>query len=320
MAWADDPFNNDPNEGVEWRSLLALRADPVTGAAPYNRPANWDTDGDGMPDWWEIEHGLNSNVPDNNGDYDHSGFNNLEKYLNEIAAWPAPGPVIFTGAHNNRYAEIFNWQVNGVVLNINGTNVTTASLWLPSRFDTAVINNAAVTVDSVGQHAGILCLTNNAELDITNGWLKIDNALNIGTGCTVAVSSATLEVDNNLVNNGTLRLTGTAALTAVGGFTNNGLLDIMTWTGTLPPGFVNNGTVLDRSAIQITSTAVNGPDVQVAIQGYTGHGYQLQYRDSLSNGTWQNVGVSVAGANAPIVLTHTGGATAQQRFYRVAVN
>jgi hypothetical protein len=320
MAWADDPFNNDPNEGVEWRSLLALRADPVTGAAPYSRAANWDTDGDGMPDWWEIEHGLNSNVPDNNGDYDHSGFNNLEKYLNEIAAWPAPGPVIFTGAHNNRYAEIFNWQVNGVVLNINGTNVTTASLWLPSRFDTAVINNATVTVDSVGQHAGILCLTNNAELDITNGWLKIDNALNIGTGCTVAVSSATLEVDNNLVNNGTLRLTGTAALTAVGGFTNNGLLDIMTWTGTLPPGFVNNGTVLDRSAIQITSTAVNGPDVQVAIQGYTGHSYQLQYRDSLSNGTWQNVGVSVAGANAPIVLTHTGGATAQQRFYRVAVN
>jgi hypothetical protein len=58
----------------------------------------------------------------------------------------------------------------------------------------------------------------------------------------------------------------------------------------------------------------------VAIQGYTGHSYQLQYRDSLSNGTWQNVGVSVAGANAPIVLTHTGGATAQQRFYRVAVN
>ena len=60
ISWADDPFNDDPNEGVEWRELLALRADPVTGAAPFNRPANWDTDGDGMPDWWELERGLES--------------------------------------------------------------------------------------------------------------------------------------------------------------------------------------------------------------------------------------------------------------------
>jgi hypothetical protein len=40
-AWADDPFNPDPNEGVEWRAMLAKRADPVTGAAPYARPADW---------------------------------------------------------------------------------------------------------------------------------------------------------------------------------------------------------------------------------------------------------------------------------------
>jgi hypothetical protein len=206
------------------------------------------------------------------------------------------------------------------VVNISGTNVTTASLWLPSRYDKALINNATVVLDAVGQHAGILCLTNNAELDITNGWLKIANALNIGAGCTVAVSSATLEADTNLVNNGTLSLTGSAALAVPGNFTNNGLLDIMTWAGTLPPGLINHGAILDRSAIRVTSTAVNGPDVQVTIQGYTGHSYQLQYRDDLSIGNWQNVGVSVMGANAPIVLTHIGGAAARQRFYHVSVN
>ena len=320
-AWADDPFDDDPNEGVEWRSLLALRADPVTGAAPFNRPANWDTDGDGMPDWWEIEHGLNPNVPDGNGDYDNSGYSNLQKYLNEIAAWPAPNVIAFTGANNNRYAEIFNWQVSGVTVNIGGTNMTTSSLWQPSRFDTAVINNTTVVVDAVGQHAGTLCLTNYATLNITNGWLKIANQLKIGTNCTVAVIlTGDLEVDANLVNNGTLRLTGQASLNVSGTFTNNGLLDIMTWTGTLPAGFVNHGTVLDRSSIRVTSAAANGPDIQVTIPGYTGHNYQLQYRDSLSNGTWQNTGVPVAGANTPIILTHTGGATAQQRFYRVAVD
>ena len=58
-AWADDPFNSDPNEGVEWRQMLSLRADTTTGAAPFNRPANWDTDADGMPDTWEKAHSLN---------------------------------------------------------------------------------------------------------------------------------------------------------------------------------------------------------------------------------------------------------------------
>ncbi|MCS7033370.1 MAG: hypothetical protein NZ561_05160, partial [Phycisphaerae bacterium] len=55
-AWADDPFNNDPNEGVEWR---ALRSAPTTF-----RDANWDADGDGMPGHWEAQLGLNPAVAD----------------------------------------------------------------------------------------------------------------------------------------------------------------------------------------------------------------------------------------------------------------
>jgi hypothetical protein len=310
IAWADDPFNDDPTEGVEWRSLLALRADTVTGAAPFNRPAGWDTDGDGMPDNWEIEHGLNPYVPDGNGDFDNDGFSNLEKYLHDIAAWPAPSDILFTGANNNRYAEIFNWQVSGVVININGTNVTTSSKWQPSQYDTAVISNATVVVDAVGQHAGTLRLTNNAELNITGGWLKA-GSLAIGSGCTLAVQSA-----------GTLRLTGSGSITLAGGgtFTNAGTLDIMTWSGTLPAGFVNIGTVLDRSLIRVDSVELNGSDFKVKIQGYRGHNYQLQYRDDLPGGTWTNIGAPVAGADALITFTHTSGATAQQRFYRVAVD
>jgi hypothetical protein len=41
-----------------------------------------DTDGDGMPDWWEIAHGLNPNDPsDANRDDDGTGFTNLQEYL-----------------------------------------------------------------------------------------------------------------------------------------------------------------------------------------------------------------------------------------------
>jgi hypothetical protein len=54
------------------------------------RPAGWDTDNDGLPDWWELIKGFNPNSPpsdfsDSNGDPDGDEFTNLEDYLNWMA-------------------------------------------------------------------------------------------------------------------------------------------------------------------------------------------------------------------------------------------
>jgi hypothetical protein len=323
IAWADDPFNPDPNEGVEWRSLLALRADPITGAAPLSRPANWDTDGDGMPDYWELEHGLNPNDPsDRNGDYSGDGYSNLEKYLNELAAWPAPRPVYFTGDKNRRYEEVFNWRVFGIPLNItNYGTITTFSFWQPSRYDTAIITNGTVSVGSVGQYAGNLFVTNGAVLNITNGWLRVADTLRIAAGCTNSIArTGALIVSNSLVNNGVLRLTGRASLITYGTFTNNGTLDIMSWRGVLPPGFVNNGTILDHSLTSLSSPAVVGSDFHVSIQGYIGHTYQLQGSDELASGQWHSVGATASGNDALLLLADAGGANAPQKFYRVLID
>jgi hypothetical protein len=98
-----------------YRTVLArvgasLRRDPVdariveevrTGTATYgdgiissqtdvggwpeleSLPAPADSDGDGMPDWWELKHGLDPNDPsDTNGDLNGSGYTNIEEYLN----------------------------------------------------------------------------------------------------------------------------------------------------------------------------------------------------------------------------------------------
>lgn len=46
------------------------------------RPANYDTDQDGMPDWWEKANGLNPDMADNNKDEDRDGYTALEDYLN----------------------------------------------------------------------------------------------------------------------------------------------------------------------------------------------------------------------------------------------
>jgi hypothetical protein len=55
------------------------------------RPANFDTDHDGLPDWWETIKGFNINSPtnnfsDSNGDPDGDEYTNLEDYLNWMAA------------------------------------------------------------------------------------------------------------------------------------------------------------------------------------------------------------------------------------------
>lgn len=49
------------------------------------RPADWDTDHDGMPDSWEKVHGLNpKDASDGNADLNGDGYTNLEKYLNSL--------------------------------------------------------------------------------------------------------------------------------------------------------------------------------------------------------------------------------------------
>jgi hypothetical protein len=48
---------------------------------------SYDNDHDGMSNSWEIAKGLNPDDPsDRNGDYDNTGYTNLEKYLNELVA------------------------------------------------------------------------------------------------------------------------------------------------------------------------------------------------------------------------------------------
>ena len=51
------------------------------------RAADYDTDRDGMPDWWERTTGSDPATPDHNGDLDHNGYTNLEDFL-EVMAHP----------------------------------------------------------------------------------------------------------------------------------------------------------------------------------------------------------------------------------------
>lgn len=64
--------------------VLVLAVAQVSGQHPLKA----DTDGDGMPDGWEVEHGLNpDDAADASLDYNHNGLTNLEEYKRDYDPW-----------------------------------------------------------------------------------------------------------------------------------------------------------------------------------------------------------------------------------------
>lgn len=104
------------------------------------RDANWDTDQDGMPDWWEEARG----VSDANA-YDNDGYTNLEEYLNWMAephfTLKAGESVTidmkkyFAGYANNPYYEIEtqNGQMSYADGDKDGEYVFTADESMPNK-------------------------------------------------------------------------------------------------------------------------------------------------------------------------------------------
>jgi len=234
VAWADNP--SDPNDGAEWN---ALKSAPL-----QTRPAGWDTDGDGMPDAWEATLGLDPTVANNNGDFDTDGYTDLEEYLQELTAWPAPKAAVFTGG-TGRYAVHTSWD----------------TAWQPSRFDTVHVNSGTVTVDAVGQHGGTLVLSATAApgqapaLAIAAGGLRL--AGNLVIGATTGSSSRVELSGGSLVVSGTIT-TGSAG----GMFTLSG--------GTLAAGAVDLTRLRSGTGPATGSLSIGGATIAPGTAGTAG--------------------------------------------------
>ena len=165
---------------------------------------------------------------------------------------------------------------------------------------------ATITLDSLAGVAGSTVALTGTNLVITGNHHA-------------ATFAGTITGSGTLTNTGTLRLVGDATLGFTGTLTNNGVLDIMTWNGTLPASFVNNGIVLDRSNVRLNSFVKSGDAFTFGITGFTGHNYQLQRADDLA-GTWQNTGSAQPGTGAGLIFTDPVRADMPRRFYRIAVS
>jgi hypothetical protein len=72
-------IDTEEDEGCEGFDLEKL------GLTTESRADDWDTDGDGIPDWFEELTGTNASAANNNEDRDGDYYTDLEEYLNWIA-------------------------------------------------------------------------------------------------------------------------------------------------------------------------------------------------------------------------------------------
>src|SRR5262249_16893194 len=88
--------------------------------------------------------------------------------------------------------------------------------------------------------------TKNVQL-AAGATLDLNTTLTLPGGSNSTLSGS-ITGTGSLVNNGTLHLLGTGTLPAGMSLVNNGTFDISLWSGTLPSGFVNHGTLIGDSA------------------------------------------------------------------------
>lgn len=242
-----------PQASVRNQSGMMLTTEADVGGLPtlpvVVRAADWDVDNDGMPGWWEEKHGLDPNVANNNADFDNDLYTDLEEYINEVGAFPAPTDIVFDGSLSTRYARTENWDIN----------------WQPSHFDTAVIASGTAVVDAVGQHAGTIKVAPQsgqvAVLNISSGWLEVANSLEIAT--------AGADGDVNL-SGGKLRV-GTMNKGAGGNFNFSGgtlaadlvLFDLVNNGGTIAPGDSPGMTQVDGNL------TINSGILEIELGGLT---------------------------------------------------
>ena len=206
--------NTSPPNGVAAAAPNAAELAALLAAPTTTRPIGFDSDNDGIPDDWELAHGLNPHsAADNRLDFDGDGYVNVIEYINEVGEFPAPAPIVFNGATNSRYAQIANWRTDD-------GGITAGANWQPSKYDVAVVSSGTVAVDAVGQHAGVLRLAptagSSATLNVTAGWIDVADQLEVGGGTGVVNHTGGLVLADMVVLGGSAGATGAYHLSGNG--------------------------------------------------------------------------------------------------------
>lgn len=124
-----------------------------------------------------------------------------------------------------------------------------------------------------------------------------------------------------VTNTGLMRFTRGAKLTSTGTFINRGTIDVISGEFIPPPGFVNEGIILDRRSVKVSAITMTGPTVRVSIDSLTGHSYQLERLPSPDGaGALRLPLVQEGSTGSTLHFEDTPPAGAPRLFYRLLVD
>ncbi len=191
----------------------------------------------------------------------------------------AGGFLSLSDGGSGRGHAIFSLAGQGTVLNnTSGTAARTDTLTIDGGAKTATFEFAGVIRDTdtatfptadpnlktalvkAGCTTQVLSGTcsHTGSTAVTGGVLRVTGNLSGTSGLAISTgarfeNTGSVSIAGDITNDGTMVLSGNAALSFSGAFTNNGVLDLSSWNGTLAPGVRNHGTIIPAPGPEVFS-------------------------------------------------------------------
>lgn len=204
--------------------------------------------------------------------------------------------------------------LNGGSLDISG-RVVAGSISNPSGaipFTSGTLATAKMNQSS-GQVFVIGDGTNVANYQMEGGTHSFAGGLVVSSN---SLLSGCGQISGPVTNYGTIILTNGCDMYFNGLVVNDGTILALNGNVHFGNGLINSGSVVQNTA-QILGLSVNGNDVAIQFETVAGYPHDAEYSSDLSSGNWFTFTNGITGNGGPITVTNFGGATNQQRFYRV---